>query len=390
MDFELSEEQRMLVDTARRIGAEFGFEYWMRKDTARAFPREMWQAICDAGLCGIALPEQHGGSGLGMVEVALAIENLSAGGAGSTLAQVFMLNPIFGGVSLSKYAPAAMRDALLPELIAGRINFCMALTEPDAGSNSLHIRTFATRDGSGWRLNGAKIWITGVEEAAKMLVVARTTKAEDSPRKSHGLSLFIIDVGRAGVSSEPIEKVGTHTLSACSVFFDDVRIEAGELVGELDQGWSALLDILNTERIVTTAGLVGVGRLALRKAVEYAAERKVFGDRPIGAYQGLQFPLAQAHAELECASLMNLKAASLFDHGQPFGSQANAGKLIGWQAANEAIERAMQTMGGLGYARASHLERLWRDVRLFRFAPISEEMILNFIAQHDLGMPRSY
>jgi acyl-CoA dehydrogenase len=202
--------------------------------------------------------------------------------------------------------------------------------------------------------------------------------------------MFMIDVEREGLTHHPIDKVGTKTLSSCSVFFDDVRIEPEELVGTLHGGWKELLDTLNTERIVTTAGLVGAGDLALRLAIDYANERKVFGEKPVSAYQGIQFPLAQAKAEIECARLMNYKAAAQFDVGEPFGSEANAAKLIAAQAVASATEKAMQAMGGMGYATESHLERLWRDARLFRFAPVSEEMILNFIAVHDLGMPRSY
>jgi acyl-CoA dehydrogenase len=283
-----------------------------------------------------------------------------------------------------------MKSELLPKLISGDINCCMALTEPDAGSNSLEIKSFATRHGNGWRLNGRKIWITGVESAQKMLVVARTTKAADAKRRTDGLSMFIVDVERKGLSFAPIEKLGTNTLSACSVFFEDVAIDGGELVGTLDKGWHELLDVLNTERIVTTAGLVGAATLALRQAVAYANERRVFGDKPIGSYQGIQFPLAQSFAEIECARLMNYKAAALFDQRMPYGSEANIAKLLASQAASTAIENAMQTLGGMGFAKETHLERLWRDARLFRFAPISEQMILNFIAQQNLGLPRSY
>jgi acyl-CoA dehydrogenase len=301
-----------------------------------------------------------------------------------------MINPIFGGVSISRFGSEAMRRELLPKIISGEINCCMALTEPDAGSNSLEIKTFAARSGNGWRLSGRKIWITGVESAQKMLVIARTTKVEDSPKRTHGLTMFMIDVARKGLTYAPIEKVGTNTLSACNVFFDDVEIDGSELLGTLDGGWYELLDVLNTERIVTTAGLVGAADLAIRLAVDYAKERRVFGGQPIASYQGLQFPLAQHWAEVQCARLMNLKAAALFDAGQPFGTEANVGKLIASQAASAGIEQAMQTMGGMGFAKDMHVERLWRDARLFRFAPISEEMILNFIAGQNLGLPRSY
>ncbi len=391
MDFSLSDEQKLIVETARRIGEDYGVDYWHEIDRNKAFPQACWQAICDAGLAGAALPTEYGGSGLGMLELALIVEELSAGGGGSTLGQLFMINPIFGGVPISKFGSAQMKRDLLPGLINGKINCCMALTEPDAGTNTLAMKSYAEAEaGGGWRLNGRKIWITAVDAARKMLVVARTAKPAEDMRATEGISMFMIDVERDGLTYTPIDKVGTQTLSACSVFFDNVRIEPHELVGTLDKGFRELLDVLNTERIVTTAGLVGAGRLAERMAVQYANDRKVFGGKPIASYQGLQFPLAQSHAELECARLMNLKAASLCDQGLPYGTEANIAKLIGSQAANHAIERSMQTMGGMGYAREFHVERLWRDARLFKFAPVSEEMILNYIAIHDLGMPKSY
>ncbi|MGD9536023.1 MAG: acyl-CoA dehydrogenase family protein [Alphaproteobacteria bacterium] len=390
MDFRLSEEQAMMVETARRVGADFGLDYWRELDERGAYPSEMWQAICTAGLCGVALPEAHGGAGLGMLDMALVIEALAASGAGSTVAQLFMLNPIFGGVAIARFGTDAMRRELLPGLCDGTVRFCMALTEPDAGTNSLEVQTFAAAEGNGWRLNGRKIWISAVAGAQKMLVVARTKKREAVQRKTDGISLFLIDVARDGLSHQPIAKLGTRCVPASNVYFDNVRVQADELVGELDGGWRQLLDVLNTERIVTTAGLVGTVELALRLAVDYANERRVFGDKPISSYQGLQFPLAQAYAEAQCARVMNHKAASLCDQGSGYGSEANVAKLIAAQACADATERAMQTMGGMGYAKETHIERLWRDCRLFRFAPVSEEMILNFIAQHDLGMARSY
>ncbi len=390
MDFRLTGEQNMMAKTARQIGERFGLDYWRRQDEAKAFPLEFWKVVCDAGLCGVALPEEHGGAGLGMLEMALIIENLAAGGGGSTIGQLFMVNPIFGGVSISRFGTPAMKAELLPKIISGEINCCMALTEPDAGSNTLEIKSFARADGKGWRLNGNKIWITAVTDATKMLVVARTTKLAEGGRRTSGLTMFMIDVDRAGLSHQSIDKLGTNTLASSNVFFDNVRIEPEELVGTLDGGWKELLDVLNTERIVTTAGLVGTGELALRLAVDYANQRKVFGSTPISAYQGLQFPLAQCHAEIESARLMNYKAAANFDAGLPYGSEANVAKLLAAQAVSRATERSMQTMGGMGFAKESHVERLWRDCRLFRFAPISEEMVLNYIAVHDLGMPRSY
>jgi acyl-CoA dehydrogenase len=390
MDFDRSEEQTMMIETARRVGEKFGLDYWRDLDGRKEYPRAFWQEACDAGLAGIAVPEDYGGSGLGMTEVAMVVETLCALGGGSTLSQLYMLNPIFGGITLTKLGTPEMKREFLPRLVSGDLTFCMALTEPDAGTNTPAIKTFARADGNGWRLNGQKIWITAVPQAAKMLVVARTKKFDEVKRKTDGISLFMIDVARDGLSHQPIDKLGTNTLPSSSVFFDDVRVEGHELVGTLDAGFRELLDVLNTERIVTTAGLVGTGELAIRLAVEYATERKIFEGRPIGSYQGIQFPLAEAHIKLECARLMNHKAATLYDRGKPYGSEANSAKWLAGQAAALATDRAIQTLGGMGYSREFHVERLWRDARLFRFAPVSEEMVLNFVAQHDLGLPRSY
>ncbi|HEY4191928.1 MAG TPA: acyl-CoA dehydrogenase family protein [Mesorhizobium sp.] len=390
MTVELTEDQNMIVATARRVGADFGLDYWRDLDARKAYPTEAWKAICDAGLCGVALPEEYGGSGRGMFDMALIIEALAAGGAGSTIGQLFMCNPIFGGVAIAKYGSDAMRSQLLPKLISGELQFCMALTEPDAGSNTLEMRAYAAPDGDGFRLNGQKIWITNVPESDKMLVVARTIKYGESERRTDGISIFLIDTDRAGISHAKIDKLGTNTLASSTVFFEDVRIGRDEVIGTLHKGWPELLDILNAERIATTAGLVGTVDLAIGLATGYARERKLFAGKPIAAYQGLQFPLAQAYAETECARLMNRQAATLFDEGKPFGVQSNIAKLIAAQACSAATERAMQTMGGMGYAKEFHVERLWRDCRLFRFAPVSEEMILNYLAVHQLGMVRSY
>ena len=390
MNFDITEEQELMIETARRVGEKFDLLYWREKDEKKEFPLEMWKAICDAGLCGITIPTKYGGSGLGMLEVAMAVETLCATGGGSTLSQIFMVNPIFGGISVSLFGSDSMKNELLPGLVSGEVMFAMALTEPDAGSNTLALRSFATQDGDGWRLNGQKIWITAVPQAKKMLVVARTRKLGEGQRKVDGISLFMIDVEREGLTHQPISKLGTNTLPSSSVFFDNVRIERDELVGLEDGGFRQLLDVLNTERIVTTAGLVGTAELSIKLAVEYSINRKVFGGTPIGSYQSLQFPLAEAKVELECARLMNFKAAWLYDRGLPYGSEANMAKFLAGRAAALATDRAMQTMGGMGYAKESHVERLWRDARLFRIAPVSEEMVLNYVAQHDLGMPRSY
>lgn len=389
MKFELTTEQTILVDTARKVGEMFGLDYWRDLDTKKEFPHALWREVCNAGLCGVALPEEYGGSGLGMLEMALAVEQLCAAGGGSTLSQLYMLNPIFGGVSISQAGTAAQKQAMLPGLNSGEIMFCMALTEPDVGSNTPRIKTFARPDGDGWRISGQKTWITGVPVAQKMLVVARTRRFEDVRRKTDGISLFVIDTDREGLSHGAIDKLGTNTLTSSTIFLNDVRVEPHELLGEIDKGWQTLVDVLNTERIVTTSGLIGTAELAIKIAVKYARERTVFAG-PIGAYQSIQFPLSEALIKLECARLMNYKAATLFDNGQPNASEANMAKWLAGQAASLATDRAIQTLGGMGYSKEFGVERLWRDARLFRIAPVSEEMILNYVAQHDLGLPRSY
>lgn len=379
----------MIVETARRVGAKYGLEYWREIDAAKRYPHELWQEICEAGLCSIAIPESDGGAGLGILELAMAVETLCAAGGGSTLSQLFMVNPIFGGVTLSKYGSDEQKK-LLPALMDGSASFCMALTEPDAGSNALAISTFASADGAGWRLNGRKVWITSVPQATKILVVARTTKMEEVARKTSGISLFMIDRDRAGIEHTPIDKLGTSALPSSTLFFDNVEIKPDELIGTLGDGWHQLLGTLNTERVVTTAGLVGTTELAVRLAVDYAKDRKVFRGSPIGSYQSIQFPLAEAHIQSECARLMNYKAAAMHDLGLPCGSQANQAKWLAGHAAALATDRAIQTLGGMGYSKEYHVERLWRDARLFRVAPVSEEMVLNYVAQHDLELPRSY
>lgn len=389
MDFERTEEQQMIVDTAQRVGEKFGLEYWRKIDQEKTYPEELWQEVCRAGLCGIAIPEADGGAGLGMLELAMAVETLCAAGGGSTLSQLFMVNPIFGGITLSKFGTPEQKS-LLPGLMDGSATFCMALTEPDAGSNALEITTYAGADGDGWLMNGQKIWITSVPQSTKMLVVARTKRINEVERKTDGITLFIIDSDRAGITHTSIEKAGTQALPSSSVFFENVRINSNELLGSLHDGWPQLLEVLNTERIVTTAGLLGAADLAIRLAVDYAKERKVFRGVPIGSYQALQFPLAEAHIQMQCARLMNYKAAKLHDLGMPYGSEANQAKWLAGHAAGLATDRAIQTLGGMGYAKEYHVERLWRDARLFRVAPVSEEMVLNYVAQHDLGLPRSY
>lgn len=390
MNFELTEEQKMLKDSVRKIAKDYGLEYWREKDKKHEFVHELWKALGENGFIGTAISEKYGGAGLGLVELAMVVEELAQGGAGSTVGQLFMLTPVFGGVTVELHGSEKQKQEYLPKIASGELNFCMALTEPNAGSNSLEITTFARKEGDYYIINGQKIWISGVDIADKMLLVARTTKKEEVQKKTDGISLFIVDAKDPAITTQSIDKLGTHCVKSDAVFIENLKVHKDALVGEEGKGWKYLVDTLNAERIITTAALVGTGKLAIELAVAYSKERVVFKNTPIGAYQGLQFPLAKHSAELEVAQLMNYKAAWLYDQSLPNASEANIAKLIAAHSAFEVCDRAMQVLGGYGYSKEYHIERLWRDVRLFKIAPVSEEMILNFIAQHNLGMPRSY
>ncbi|MFG1191850.1 acyl-CoA dehydrogenase family protein [Xanthobacter flavus] len=389
MDFEVTVEQAQMQETARRIAVEFGLEYWRRLDAAHEFPLEMWRALCSAGIAGASLPVEAGGSG-SMLDLVLMLEALTENGAGLPLAQLFMLNPVFGGRAVSAFGTDAMRRDLLSGLADGSVLMSFALTEPNSGNNALDIRTRAMPHGDGWRLSGQKVWISGFDMATHLLIVARTSSPGPEARKSDGISMFLIDARRAGIKAARIAKAGTHPVSAFTLFLDEVEVRPDECIGTLDRAWSELLQLLNAERIVTAAGLVGTGRLAVSLACAYVRERRIFGAKAIGSYQGVQFPLARSAAELDGARLMNRQAAWLMDAGKPFGREANAAKFLAAEAACAACDRAMQVMGGMGYAAEFHVERLWRDARVFAIAPVPQELILSFIAVHELGLPRSH
>ncbi|MFQ5879703.1 MAG: acyl-CoA dehydrogenase family protein [Dehalococcoidia bacterium] len=389
MDFELTEHQRLIQEGIRETVRDFGLEYWREKDRAHAFPTELWQTLGRGGWLGVAMPEEFGGAGQGILELALVVEEACRAGGGSTLSQLFMTTPVFGGETVKRHGSEEQRRRYLPKIASGEIDFCMALTEPNAGSDTLAIETRAVREGDMYRINGQKVFITAIDRAQRVLVIVRTTPASEAPSRSFGISLFLADTKAEGLSYQSLEKVGTHCIDSFTVFFDDVRVPADELVGDEGKGWTCILDTLNAERVVTAAGCIGTADIALKLACDYAAERVVFG-RPIGANQGIQFPLAEIKVEVEMARLMNQKAAWLYDRGENAGAEANMAKYLAAEVAFRACDRAMQTLGGYGYAAEYHLERLWRDVRLFRLAPVTQEMILNYIGRHVLGMPRSY
>ena len=388
MDFELTTEQKMIVETAADIARDFGPEYWREKDKKHEFPEDFWKSLGEAGFTGIVIPESHGGGGMGMSEMILAMETLVSEGCGLAGEWFLCLSSVFGGLSIAKHGTEVQKQKYLPKIAKG-LEFCLALTEPDAGTNTLNISTTAVQDEDSFVVNGQKMFISGADRAKGMLLVTRTTPLEKATKRTLGLTLFIVDLPNPAVEIIPIEKHGINYSKTFEVYISDLRVPAENLLGEVDKGWYSVLDTLNPERMSFSAAACGLGLLAIKKAVDYAKERKVF-DAPIGAYQGVQFPLAEAKAKIEAARLLNYKAALLFDKGMDCGAEANMAKVAAVEAGTSAVYHAMQTFGGYGYAIEYDVERWWREVNLIRLAPVTHQMALAFIGQHVLGLPKSY
>ncbi len=388
LDFELTDEQKMIVETATEIAHDYGPEYWREKDKKHEFPEDFWKSLVSAGFPGILIPEKYGGSGMGMFEMILAMETLVSEGCGLAGEWFLCLSSIFGGLSIAKHGNESQKAKYLPKIAQGA-EFCLALTEPDAGTNTLNIRTMAVKKGSNYRINGQKIFISGADRARGMLLVTRTIPMEEAPKRTLGLTLFLVDLPNPAVEIIPIEKHGINYSKTFEVYMSDLKIPEENVLGEVNKGWYLLLDTLNPERMSFSAAACGIGLLAIKKAVEYAKERKVFG-APIGSHQAVQFPLADAKAKIEAAKLLNYKAAWLYDKGKECGSEANMAKVAAVEAGIEAVYHAMQTFGGYGYAVEYDVERWWREVNLIRLAPVTHQMALAFIGQHVLGLPKSY
>jgi acyl-CoA dehydrogenase len=388
LDFELSAEQKMIVETAKEIATDFGPEYWREKDKRHEFPEDFWKSLVEAGFTGIVVPEKYGGGGMGMSEMVLAMETLVSEGCGLAGEWFLCLSSVFGGLSLAKHGDEAQKEKYLPKIAKG-LEFCLALTEPDAGTNTLNIKTGAVKEGGEFRINGQKMFISGADRAKGMLLVTRTTPLEKVAKRTHGLTLFVVDLPNPAVEIIPIDKHGINYSKTFEMYISDLKVPQECLLGELDKGWSLLLDTLNPERMSFSAASCGLGLLAIKKAVNYAKERKVF-DAPIGSYQGVQFPLADAKAKIEAARLLNYKAALLFDKGVDCGAEANMAKVAAVDAGIGAVYHAMQAFGGYGYAVEYDVERWWREINLVRLAPITHQMALAFIGQHVLGLPKSY
>jgi acyl-CoA dehydrogenase len=388
MDFSLSQEQQQIRDAIRKLCAQFDDAYWLEKDRSGAFPHELHAALAEAGWLGVAMPEEYGGAGLGITEAAIMMQAIAESGAAMSGASAVHMN-IFGLQPVVVFGTDEQKRRMLPPLIAGKDKACFAVTEPDAGLDTTAIKVRAERRGDHYVLSGQKIWISTAQVASKVLILARTTPLDEVKRKTDGLSLFYTDLDRSRVAVRVIEKMGRHAVDSNEMFFDGMPVPAADLIGEEGQGFRTILHGMNPERILIAAEAVGIGRIALQRAAAYARERVVFG-RPIGQNQGIAHPLAQCWMNLEAANLMVMQAASLYDRQRDCGVEANAAKYLAAEAAFQACETAVMTHGGMGYSKEFHVERYLREVMVPRIAPITPHMILNFIAEKVLDLPRSY
>ena len=384
----LSAEQEAICASVQKLCAQFGDDYWLAKDREAKFPHEFHRAFAEGGWLGIAMPERYGGAGLGIVEAALMMQTVAASGAAMSGASAIHMN-IFGLNPVVVFGSEEQKQRWLPPLIAGQEKACFAVTEPNAGLDTARLQTKAMRSGDQYLLSGAKVWISTAQVAQKMLILARTTPIENVAKPTHGLSLFYTDLDRRFVEVREIPKMGRHAVDSNQLFIDALPVPIADRIGEEGRGFEYLLHGLNPERILVGAEAVGIGQAALQRAASYAKERVVFG-RPIGQNQSIQHPLAECWMELEAANLMMLKAASLYDAGQSCAAEANAAKYLGAEAGFKACQTAVMTHGGYGYAKEYHVERLLREVMICRIAPVSPHMILNYIAERVLGLPRSY
>jgi acyl-CoA dehydrogenase len=387
MNFELTEDQEQICDAVLRVCAPFDADYWLRKDREGGFPEDFHRALAEAGWLGIAMPQEYGGAGLGITEAALMMQTISATGAGLSGASAVHMN-IFGLHPVVVFGTDEQKQRWLPPLIEGRDKACFAVTEPNTGLNTLKLKTRATRQGDHYVVSGQKVWISTAQVANKILLLARTTPIEEA-RGTHGLSLFYTDLDRTRIEVREIEKMGRKCVDSNQMFIDELLIPVADRIGEEGKGFEYILHGMNPERILIASEAVGLGRAALQRAAQYANERVVF-DRPIGKNQGIQHPLARSWIELEAANLMVLKAASRYDAHKNCAAEANAAKFLAGEACFNACQNAILTHGGMGFAKEYHVERYMREAWIPRLAPVSPQLILCFIAEKALGLPKSY
>ena len=388
MDFALTPDQENVREAVLKQCAPFGDEYWLEHDRSGAFPEDFYRSMADAGWLGIAMPESVGGAGLGIAEAAIMMRAVAEAGGGMTAASTIH-GPVFSLEPIDLFGTDAQKRRMIPPILAGEGKMCFAVTEPNAGLDTTRLKTRAERRDGGYLVNGEKIWITNAHVADRMMLLARTTPLDEVENKTHGLSLFFTRLDRDHIEHRLIPKMGRHAVGSNMLFINDLWIPEEDRIGEEGQGFRIILKGLNPERILLGAEAIGIGRNAIQRAARYARERIVF-DRPIGMNQGIQHPLAKCWAQLEAANLMVMKAATLFDKGEDCGVEANAGKYLAAEFAFEACHTAMLTLGGMGYAQEYHVERLLREVLIPRTAPVSPHMILNFLAEKVLELPKSY
>ncbi len=384
----MNEDLQLIRDAVADTCKQFDDDYWSACDQDHRFPTEFYAEMAKGGWIGIAIPEAYGGGGAGISEAAAVLEEVAASGACMNGASSIHLS-IFGMHPVVLHGSDEMKQRYLPPVADGTMHVAFGVTEPDAGTDTTKITTRAVKDGDQYVINGRKVWTSKALEADRILLLTRTTPLAECAKPTQGMTLFLVDRHAPGVDAVPIRKMGRNAVASCETTYQDVIVPEGDRVGEEGKGFTYLLDGLNAERILVAAEALGIGRAALRRAVQYAKDRVVF-DRPIGKNQGIAFPLAEAHAKLKAAGLMIDEAARLLDAGKPCGQEANLAKYLAAEAGFFAADRAVQTHGGFGYATEYHVERYFRESRLPRIAPISQELILSYVAEHVLGLPRSY
>jgi len=388
MDLSFSDDQLAIRDTIAKLCLRYDDDYWLKRDREGGFPEDFVKDLTDGGWLGIAMPPEYGGSGLGVTEASLMMQAIAESGAGYSGASAVHIN-LFGPHPIVVHGTDEQKNRMLPPLIRGEDRTCFGVTEPNAGLDTTSIETRAEKDGNRYIVNGRKIWTSTAQSANKVMLLARTTPRDACRKPTEGITLFYTDLNRDYVEVREIEKMGRKAVDSNAVFIDGLPVPEEDRIGEEGRGFYYILDGINPERIMIGAEAIGLGRAALRKAVDYAKEREVFG-RPIGQNQAIQHPLADAWAHLEAADTMVWKAAALYDAGEPCGAEANAAKYLAAEACYTACERTVMTHGGMGYAKEYHVERYLRESFISRIAPVSREMVLNYIGQHVLGLPRSY
>jgi acyl-CoA dehydrogenase len=388
VDYALTDDQLNIREAVLKHCSQFPDEYWLERDRDGVFPFEFHESMAEAGWLGIAMPESVGGAGLGITEAAIMMQAVAESGGGMAAASSIH-GPVFSMQPVELFGTEEQKQRMIPPILRGEDRMCFAITEPNIGLDTTKLKTRAEKCDGGYRVNGEKIWISVAQVANKMMLLARTTPLEEVKRKTDGLSLFFTDLDRAKIETRLIHKMGRHAVDSNMLFINDLFIPEEDRIGAEGDGFKIIIHGFNPERVLLGAEAIGLGRVAIQRAAKYAQERIVF-DRPIGMNQGIQHPLAKCWAQVEAANLMVMKAATLFDKGDECGVEANAGKYLAAEAGFEACHTAMLTLGGMGYAQEYHIERYLREILIPRTAPVSPHMILNFLAEKVLGLPKSY